>query len=178
MARRKRQEPLWPFLLIVGVVAAGLGLGNLVTGGRDAENAAAALDGAGSGDRVPSPEDRVRVEVLNGSGVPGVAAGATELLRGSGLDVVYFGNDSSFGRDSSVVVDRTGKPGASDAVSMALGIPTVRAEPDTTRLVDVTVLLGSDWSADSVQASEAEGQDLPEEGRPWWDPRRFLHRGR
>lgn len=179
MPRRARREPLWPFLLIVGVVAVGLGVGNVVSGGRRADVPSAALDGAGVDEgRVPSPENRVRVEVLNGSGVPGVAAGATELLRTAGLDVVYFGNESSFGRDTSVVLDRTGKAGVPEVVSRTLGITSVRAEADTTRLVDITVLLGADWSADSVEVRGVGGQDVPEDGRPWWDPRRFLDRGR
>lgn len=180
MARRKkRQEPIWPFLLILGVVAGGLGLGRLLTGGDDSPRTSEALDAVTLDESgVPSPENRVMVEVLNGSGVPGVAAAATDLLRDLGLDVVYFGNEGSFGRETSEVVDRTGRDGARDAVSRALGIPSVRAESDTTRLVDVTVFLGSDWNPDSVALDEEQVGEPPVEGRAWWDPRRFLERGR
>lgn len=183
MARRRRRgrEPVWPLLLVVAVVAGGLGLGNAMSGGDGAEGPLAALDEAGSGGEVatgeiPTPEDRIRVEVLNGSGVQGVAARATEILRESGLDVVYFGNESSFGRDSSVVLDRTGRESALEAVGRVLDIGRLEAEPDTTRLVDITVLLGADWdpAAAGPPAEAAEAED----GRPWWDLGRFLEGGR
>ena len=43
---------------------------------------------------------RIRVEVLNAGGEPGMARMATDQLRDRGFDVVYFGNAESFGRDS------------------------------------------------------------------------------
>lgn len=88
---------------------------------------------------------RVRVEVLNGAGRAGLAREATERLRDRGLDVVYFGNAREFGRDSSVVLDRVGREEAARAVAEALGITAVRSEPDSTLLLDVTVILGKDW---------------------------------
>ncbi len=128
------------------------------------------------GPRLPTPEDRIRIEVLNGGGVPGVAGAATDILRRKGFDVVYFGNESPFGRDSSVILDRTGVEGAVGAISEELGIGISRAESDTTRLVDVTVLLGTDWqpplevprgtSIDTTEPSDV-GEDGSAIGRPW-----------
>ena len=44
---------------------------------------------------LPHPDlGRVRVEVLNAGGVPGMASRATDHLRESGFDVVYYGNAS------------------------------------------------------------------------------------
>ncbi|NNM34840.1 MAG: hypothetical protein HKO53_17315, partial [Gemmatimonadetes bacterium] len=54
------------------------------------------------------PTGRVTIEVRNAGGVAGAARGATERLRSIGYDVVRFGNDDTFGLDSSVVVDRVG----------------------------------------------------------------------
>ena len=182
MPRRGRNEPIWPFLLVIGMVLGGLAVGRLVPdqvrteAGPEAAGDAAATDDA----EIPSPENRTRVEVLNGSGVPGVAAEATELLRASGLDVVYFGNASSFDVDSSIVLDRTERDGAADAVSRSLGIVPVRVEPDTTRLVDLTVVLGLDWAGLSAEA-QADPTALvivnADEERPWWDVRRFFDGG-
>lgn len=90
---------------------------------------------------------RVRVEVLNGAGRAGLAREATERLRDRGLDVVYFGNAREFGRDSSLVLDRVGREENARAVAEALGITAVRSEPDSTLLLDVTVILGRDWPA-------------------------------
>jgi hypothetical protein len=97
---------------------------------------------------LPAPvEGRVRVEVLNGGGVAGAARRATDLARGAGFDVVYFGNAASFGQVESEVVDRVGRPEFAQVVAEVLGIRNVRSEPDPDRYVDVSVVLGSEWSA-------------------------------
>ncbi|MCA1789451.1 MAG: hypothetical protein LC667_06225, partial [Thioalkalivibrio sp.] len=64
-----------------------------------------------------------------------------------GLDVVYFGNAASFDRVESEVVDRVGRPEFAQVVAEVLGIRNVRSEPDPDRYVDVSVVLGSEWSA-------------------------------
>ena len=185
MARRRRKEPFWPIVFVAVAVAVGLGVGNVMTGPGGRGEASPGQDAVGQtvlDVRVPTLEDRIRVEVLNGSGVPGVAGQATQLLRDQGFDVVYFGNESSFARDSSVVLDRTQRDGALKMVSRSLGITAARIDLDASLLVDVTVLLGGDWepagnwqegSTSAVQGGETEGAD-----RPWWDLRRFLEGGR
>ena len=112
---------------------------------------------------------RIRVEVLNAGGRADMARIATGELRDRGLDVVYFGNAPTFGRDSSVVLDRVGRLDAARTVADVLGIPRVRSEPDSNLYLDVTVILGQDWkpSPDRVVRDST-----PE--APWWDIRRFL----
>jgi hypothetical protein len=113
---------------------------------------------------------RVRVEVLNAGGMRDMARLATDYLRDRGFDVVYFGNANAedFGQDSTIVLDRIGRPEAAAAVGRALGTDWVESKPDTSRYLDVTVLLGSGWSPD-VPVKESEGEEVP-----WWDIRRFL----
>ena len=94
---------------------------------------------------IPTPWNRIRVEVLNAGGVQGMAARATDQLRRAGFDVVYFGNHVTFDRSETVVLDRTGNPGAADAVARALGVAEREEALDPGPLVDVTVLLGSSW---------------------------------
>jgi hypothetical protein len=89
--------------------------------------------------------DAIRVEVLNASGVSGLARRGTERLRSQGFDVVYYGNASGASPDSSVVIDRAGNLAAADSVAGALGLQRVRVEPDSTLYLDVTVVLGRDW---------------------------------
>ncbi|MDX1622524.1 MAG: LytR C-terminal domain-containing protein [Gemmatimonadota bacterium] len=112
----------------------------------------------------PAERARIRVQVLNGSGEPGAAARMTDYLRDRGYDVVEFGNADSFGRSRTVVIDRVGnvRP-ARDVASSLRGVP-IRSEPDSTLILDVTVVVGSD--VEEVLAPEAdEGPD----GRPvWW----------
>jgi hypothetical protein len=97
------------------------------------------------GPRVTAPRGvRIKVQVLNGSGVTGLAARATRYLRDRGFDVVESGNYSEK-LDSTLVLDRGGKGEWARLVARALGVPLVETRPDSTRLVDVTVVLGSDW---------------------------------
>jgi hypothetical protein len=52
------------------------------------------------------------------------------------------------------------RPGQAREVARALGVGNVRSAPDSTRFVDVTVMLGPEWSpTDPV----GEGLGLPED---------------
>ncbi len=115
--------------------------------------------------RVQGFQGRVRVEVLNSGGVAGLAGEATEALRESGFDVVYFGNDLPFEEDSSAVLDRVGRLDAARAVADVLGIRNVRSEPDSNLYLDVTVKLGREW----MPVPDDSGVETP--ARAWWDPR-------
>jgi hypothetical protein len=112
--------------------------------------------------------ERVRVEVLNGGQRSGMARVATGELRDDGFDVVYFGNGSP--RDSSVVLARTDRVEFAREVADALGIRTVLAEPDSNLYLDVTVVLGQEWTPppDPTEADESE--------TPWWDLRGYFKR--
>jgi LCP family protein required for cell wall assembly len=52
--------------------------------------------------------DEVRVKVLNGSGVTGVARRVGELLRNEGFSVVHVGNADRFDYTQSYIIDITG----------------------------------------------------------------------
>lgn len=121
---------------------------------------------------VAPPSERVRVEVLNAGGVAGRARAATLELRDIGFDVVHFGNASRFDRDSSAVVDRVGRPDLARAVADALGLERVLSDPDLNLFVDVTVLLGTDWTAGDLGAVDEDS--VPE--REPWDPRAWIGR--
>jgi hypothetical protein len=136
----------WMAVLLALTVSAVLVLtGSMLLGMRD-EGAAPA---GGGEPRVPG-RDGLRVEVLNASGIPGLARRGTEHLRSHGFDVVFYGNASGFHSDSSLVLDRLGGWEGAEAVGRALGIDEVRSAPDTTLYLDVTVILGSDWAERSA----------------------------
>jgi hypothetical protein len=112
--------------------------------------------------------ERVRVEVLNGSGKSGLARGATDLLREGGFDVVYFGNAKESGLDSSVVLDRVGRVDMARAVADALGIRSVASAPDSNLYLDVTVMLGAEWSRPNLAPTPVSAP------LPWWSPKRWF----
>lgn len=129
--------------LLATCAAVVLLLGSLLVGLRaPPEEAAATVEAP---PLRPPPGRRIRVEVLNASGTPGVARDAMRALRDGGFDVVYFGNARGFAPDTSLVLDRVGTPGAAREVAEALGIDRVAPRPDTTLYLEVTVVLGRDW---------------------------------
>jgi hypothetical protein len=87
---------------------------------------------------------RIRVQVLNATKTRGLARRATFFLRDRGFDVVEVGTWSQ-GSDSVVVLDRSGHPEWARLVAEALGGGRVESRPDSSRYLDVTVLLGASW---------------------------------
>src|SRR5688572_6099609 len=90
--------------------------------------------------------DRVRVQVLNATSVRGLARRATMHLRDRGFDVLEIGTARQQ-LDSTVVLDRSGHPEWAKRVADALGGARVESRPDSSRYLDVTVLLGRSWRA-------------------------------
>jgi len=117
-------------VVLVGVIATHEGwIAGRVLGGVDAR----------------APRDtRIRVQVINATRTRGLARRATMHLRDRGFDVVETGTDSKT-LDSTVVLDRSGHPEWARLVARALGGARVEARPDSSRYLDVTVLLGASW---------------------------------
>ena len=90
---------------------------------------------------------RIVVEVLNTTGRLGLARTATRVLRQAGVDVVSYGNAAAPEHpDSTRILVRRGERAAGERVRRALQVGTVVMAPDSTRLVDVSVLLGADFA--------------------------------
>ena len=95
-------------------------------------------------DDARAPEGvRIKVEVLNATKTRGLARKATDFLRARGFDVVGSGNDAEQ-RPKTVVYDRSSHPEWARLVARALNAP-VLSRPDSSRYLDVTVLIGADW---------------------------------
>ena len=89
---------------------------------------------------------RIRVQVLNATTTRGLARRATMHLRDRGFDVVELGTAQQR-VDTTVVLDRSGHPEWAERVARALGDARVESRPDSSRYLDVTVLLGRSWRA-------------------------------
>ena len=103
---------------------------------------------ASSAARLPEPKwatgTRITVEVLNATRVRGLARRAALTLRDQGFDVVSTGtNRDPF--DSTQVLDRTGHRDWAVRAAKAMGGATVLVRPDSSRDVDLTVLIGASW---------------------------------
>jgi hypothetical protein len=149
---------LFVLLLLVAVLVGSLAAGLVARRGGSDDRVAADSSHAPVRGSAPRPTERVRVEVLNASGVPGLARKGTEVLRDGGFDVVSYGNAPGFAPDTSLVLDRVGRMELARSVADVVQIPRVYARPDSNVFVDVTVVLGRDWAA--------ENQDSPAEENP------------
>jgi LytR cell envelope-related transcriptional attenuator len=87
---------------------------------------------------------RVRVQVLNATRIRGLARRAMLYLRDQGFDVVEVGTTSAM-RDTTLVLDRSRHPEWARNVATSLGAARIESRPDSSRYLDVTVLVGSSW---------------------------------
>lgn len=122
-------------VLIVGAVAAVVGVA-AVQKARPTANVARA---------VAPPGVRIRVQVLNATPTRGLARRATGYLRDRGFDVVDVATAPQ-ARESTLVIDRSGHAEWAQLVARALGGVPVESRLDSSRYLDVTVLVGRDWA--------------------------------
>ncbi len=87
------------------------------------------------------------VEVINTTGKTGLARSGTRLLRSAGIDVVNYFAASDKPLDSTRIVVRRGTAVTGERVRAVLKVGRVVVQPDSNRLVDVSVLLGTDFAA-------------------------------
>lgn len=85
------------------------------------------------------------VEVINATGREGLARQVTRLLREQGVDVVYFGSSDRRPDSTTVMVRRGGDQELGRVVARITGTKRIAVEPDSTRRVDLTVMLGADF---------------------------------
>ncbi|MCD6117293.1 LytR C-terminal domain-containing protein [bacterium] len=96
----------------------------------------------------PAPETvRIQIEVLNGCGVPGIAAKYTDFLRDNGIDVVKTDNYESFNVLKTVVIDRRGNWKKCKKIAHAMGLSEDRIlqEINDAYLLDASLIIGKDF---------------------------------
>ena len=97
----------------------------------------------GDGPRAPA-DVRIRVQVLNTTTTRGLARRATRVLRDRGFDVVELGPTSPT-LDTTIVLDLSGHPAWASTVAEVLRPARTTVRPDSSRYLDITVLLGRSW---------------------------------
>jgi hypothetical protein len=95
-------------------------------------------------ERVVPDSVRIKVEVLNATSIRGLARRGTFHLRDLGFDVVSSGN-STEKLDSTLIIIRSGRPEWAELAAKALGGARIETRPDTSRYLDLTILLGTSW---------------------------------
>ncbi|MCL6518924.1 MAG: LCP family protein [Armatimonadetes bacterium] len=92
-------------------------------------------------DTTPIP---AKIEVLNGSGVQGVAKKVAESLKQSGYEITSVGNAPSFNYTTSEIVCRMRTDKAARHVAEVTGISVIRRETDESVGADLTIIIGKD----------------------------------
>lgn len=95
------------------------------------------------------PSNRpVRIEILNGCGVPKLAAQYADMLRAEGYDVRDTRNADRLNYEHTRIYDRAGLAGQATRLAHLLGVPGDRVyDRPNPNLVDVelTLILGNDY---------------------------------
>jgi hypothetical protein len=100
------------------------------------------------GTRRPLLERPLRLQVLNGCGVKGLARVISPALRAKGFDVRETRNASHFKYAHSAVIDRTGDLNTALAFADSLGIDHSYATSESAKSlvdIDITLLVGADY---------------------------------
>ena len=134
----------WLVGIVTAVVVVAAGVAWATTRDRSVPVRGTALGRLVTREVTAPANTRVRVEIINATRTSGLARRVTRLLRDRGFDVVKYTTSGTL-QDSTVVLDRSGNPEWARLVGLALGGTRVEARPDTSRYVDVTVVLGATW---------------------------------
>lgn len=92
-------------------------------------------------------EEAARVEILNGTGVPDRAALAAARLRWEGIQVIGVGFADRADYEHTLIINYSNKVYTPARLAAVLGVSSenIRQEPDPTSLIDIRVILGSDY---------------------------------
>jgi len=85
----------------------------------------------------------IRVVILNGTGVAGLAARVAEALEEQGYEILDVGN-AERKTASTLILDHRGQTRRAERVSSLLGGGVISAAPDGDNPADVTIILGDD----------------------------------
>lgn len=95
-----------------------------------------------------TPKKILKVEVLNGCGIPGVARQLTDYIRERGIDVVYYGNFENRNISETLVIDRRKYDlGNAKIIARIIGVDENRMFPQISpqRQLDVTIIIGKNY---------------------------------
>ncbi len=104
----------------------------------------------------PKAVEEIRVQILNGSGLPGMTQAVAERLVGEGFKVVLSGNANRLDYEATQIVIYESTPEAQAAGERAgelLGVGNLQVSVNQQGIVDLTIVVGKDF----IDATETEG---------------------
>lgn len=95
---------------------------------------------------ITSPEEIIKVRILNGCGKKGASKDLQHWLRkDKNIDVLEIGRADRFTYEETLILDQVGKKENASYVKMVLGFGRVYEKIDPEVLVDVTIIIGKDF---------------------------------
>jgi len=91
-------------------------------------------------------DNTIKIEVLNGSGVNGLAGRVASMLEKKGFDVIEVGNADGMEYSNTHVYDRKGNAEKAQKVVEAIDVNTFKVDINDNNDADVTIILGKDKS--------------------------------
>jgi CRISPR/Cas system-associated protein Cas7 (RAMP superfamily) len=90
-------------------------------------------------------DQSIKVKILNGTDVPGLARKMRNNLIKEGLNVVEFGTSSGKSVKESIIINRKGNYSAAKKISELTGIKNIYHVIDNTLLYNILVIIGEDY---------------------------------
>ncbi len=111
------------------------------------ETVAQTVETLGSSEVISEDELVVRLQILNGTTVPGLARRTATLYQSFGYDNATVGNTDSTGEEYTQIIDRRENPELARRIADLIRCSRVKSEPDLTGLeqADITIILGKDF---------------------------------
>jgi hypothetical protein len=141
--RPKRPRKIGRYILLFILLGAGAWYGYGYLKKSEIGVSIPVVSGPQEPETMAPPNVRIKVEVINATTVRGLGRRATIYLRDRGFDVVSISTSREV-RDSTLVLNRSGHADWAALVGKAFKA-RVESRPDSTRYVDVTVLVGANW---------------------------------
>lgn len=90
-------------------------------------------------------EPSIKIRILNGTDVPGLARKMRNILIKEGLNVVEFGTSPYPGMDETVIVNQKGELAGVRKVSEILGVNRIYHVVDSSQLNNALIIIGKDY---------------------------------
>jgi hypothetical protein len=93
-------------------------------------------------------EKNIKVTILNGTTISGLAMKTRNALMRDGINVVQFGTYSDQKLTKTMIIDQKGDPDRLETISVKLGVENCYHVIDSTQLHDILVIIGRDQGAE------------------------------
>ena len=117
------------------------------------ETTTQAINSLSAVDEVGNVGSAIVLEILNGTGISGLASRTAQLYQSYGYDVDIVGNADSDDFDKTLIFDRTGNIGLAQKAASVINCQRIETDIylENTGGIDVTIILGKDFDERTIK---------------------------